>query len=169
MGKCRRNGGEFLLKKLLVVFDGGGHTAQMLALVERLGKSYDYEYLSIHEDQVTLLKLKKPSIRLHRPKAHGDNFFIKVIKTTRSFFEAIKIILKTNPDAIVSAGPGVAVPISYAAKLLGKRVIFIESWSRVYNKSTSGKLVYPISDLFFVQWPEMQKLYPKAVYAGRLL
>jgi len=47
-------------------------------------------------------------------------------------------------------------------------VIFIESWARVYSKSDSGKLVYPIADLFFVQWKEMEKVYPHAIYAGRL-
>ena len=30
----------------------------------------------------------------------------------------------------------------------------------------SGKLVYPIADMFVVQWESMLKLYPKAVYGG---
>ncbi|MDP3029141.1 MAG: hypothetical protein Q8O04_06545 [Deltaproteobacteria bacterium] len=46
--------------------------------------------------------------------------------------------------------------------------IFIESWSRVTTKSTTGKICYYLSDLFFVQWPELIKRYPKAIYAGRL-
>ena len=27
-------------------------------------------------------------------------------------------------------------------------------------------MVYPIADTFIVQWEEMLKLYPKAIYAG---
>ena len=53
-------------------------------------------------------------------------------------------------------------------KLLGKKIIFIESWSRIYKKSSSGKFAYLFANLFFVQWPEMKKQYPKAIYAGRL-
>ena len=28
--------------------------------------------------------------------------------------------------------------------------------------------IYPIADLFIVQWEEMLKLYPKAVYGGAI-
>ena len=36
------------------------------------------------------------------------------------------------------------------------------------TKTLSGKMVYPIADLFIVQWEEMKKLYPKAVYGGAI-
>ncbi|MEK6909902.1 MAG: polysaccharide biosynthesis protein, partial [Candidatus Aenigmatarchaeota archaeon] len=40
---------------------------------------------------------------------------------------------------------------------------------RVRKPSKSGKLVYPIANLFFVQWEDLKSEYPRAVYAGRLL
>ena len=55
-----------------------------------------------------------------------------------------------------------------AAKILGKKSIYIESNAWVYKKSVTGKMVYPIADLFFVQWPEMKEQYENAIYAGRL-
>jgi beta-1,4-N-acetylglucosaminyltransferase len=55
------------------------------------------------------------------------------------------------------------------AKLLGIRVIYIETGSRVFALSSSGKILYRFADLFFVQWSELLPLYPKAVYAGRLV
>ena len=36
------------------------------------------------------------------------------------------------------------------------------------TKTLSGRMVYPISDLFIVQWKEMQQLYPKSVYGGAI-
>lgn len=27
-------------------------------------------------------------------------------------------------------------------------------------------MVYPFADYFFVQWPEMKKVYPKGIYSG---
>lgn len=45
---------------------------------------------------------------------------------------------------------------------------FIETFANITTKTLSGKLVYPIADLFLVQWEEMLELYPKAKYRGGL-
>ncbi len=34
------------------------------------------------------------------------------------------------------------------------------------SKTLAGRLVYPIANTFVVQWEDMLKLYPKAVYWG---
>jgi len=93
---------------------------------------------------------------------------MKTVRTLRTIFQATIALIKDNPHVVITAGPGVGAIFSYIGKLLGKKVIFIESWARVYSKSDSGKLVYPIADLFFVQWKEMEKVYPNAIYAERL-
>jgi hypothetical protein len=36
----------------------------------------------------------------------------------------------------------------------------------MYTKTMSGKMIYPISDKFIVQWESMLKLYPDATYGG---
>ena len=54
----------------------------------------------------------------------------------------------------------------YIAKLFKKKVIFIESFANIETKTLTGKLVYPIADIFIVQWKSMLKLYPKAKYEG---
>ena len=54
----------------------------------------------------------------------------------------------------------------YIAKLFRSKVIFIETFANRNTKTLSGRLVYPIADTFIVQWEEMLKLYPKAIYGG---
>ena len=54
----------------------------------------------------------------------------------------------------------------YIAKLFRKKVIYIETFANIYSKTVSGKLVYPIADVFIVQWESMLHIYPKAVYGG---
>ena len=54
----------------------------------------------------------------------------------------------------------------YVAKIFRKKVIYIESFANVETKTLSGRLVYPIANVFIVQWHSMLKLYPKAVYGG---
>ena len=53
-------------------------------------------------------------------------------------------------------------------EIIWQKVIFIETFANITTKTLSGKLVYPIADLFLVQWEEMLELYPKAKYRGGL-
>ena len=54
----------------------------------------------------------------------------------------------------------------YIGKLFGSKVIFIETFANSKTKTLSGRMIYPIADLFIVQWEEMLELYPNAVYGG---
>ena len=47
-------------------------------------------------------------------------------------------------------------------------IVFSESIACVDHISVSGKILYPLADLFFVQWQELVEKYPKAMYTGRL-
>ena len=82
-----------------------------------------------------------------------------LIKNT---FLAIKVLHKEKPDLIISSGAAVAVPFFYLGKLRGAKTVYID-------KSTlTGKLVYPVTDKFIVQWEEMKKVYPKAINLGSI-
>jgi len=79
----------------------------------------------------------------------------------------VKILRKEKPDLIVSNGAEIAIPTLYIAKLFGIKIIFIESWCRINKPSTTGKLIYPIADMFLVQWRQLLKKYgKKARYEG---
>ena len=54
----------------------------------------------------------------------------------------------------------------YLGKLFGSKIIFIETFANSESKTLSGKMIYPIANLFIVQWEEMLNLYPKATYGG---
>lgn len=103
-------------------------------------------------------------------------YFNKIDRREKRFFlhflqligNSAKIMRKEKPDILLSTGALVSVPMLYIGKLLGKKIIFMESMARVEGKSLSGRLVYPIADLFLVQWESMLACYPKAVYASRL-
>lgn len=81
---------------------------------------------------------------------------------------AWKILRKERPDFIISSGAAVAVPFFYLGKLFGAKLIYIEVFDRIDTWTLSGKLVYPITDRFIVQWEEMKKVYPKAVNLGSI-
>lgn len=156
-------------KKVLYILGSGGHTSQMIELSKDLKNEINYFYLIQEDDSISKNKIiyKGKIIKVKRNAKFKELKIFSIFRTIFLFFKAIKIIKKKKIDILISAGPGISIPFFYAGKLLGKKLIFIESWSRVTSKSISGKLIYPISDLFFVQWEENLKNYPKALYRGR--
>ncbi len=156
--------------KLLIVLGSGGHTKEMIRVVELLGCDYEYSYLVAADDELSVLKIKQPGevYRVVRPRWKTTGLFQVILRTLLSAWQAFVALVRVRPRAIISTGPGPAVPASVLAKLLGARVIYIETGSRVFALSTSGKILYRLADLFFVQWPELLERYPRAVYAGRL-
>lgn len=75
-------------------------------------------------------------------------------------------IIKENPSIIITTGAGASYPTCKLGKLLGKKVIYVESFAKLDDKSVTGEMVYPFADYFFVQWEEMKRVYPNAIYNG---
>ncbi|EGR1172476.1 PssD/Cps14F family polysaccharide biosynthesis glycosyltransferase [Vibrio parahaemolyticus] len=86
---------------------------------------------------------------------------IRCIDVAREFKKYDRITL-------ISTGPGIALSCSLLAKIYGGKVIHIETWSRFYNKSFTGRFIYYLADHFYVQNSELLAIYPKAKYSGRL-
>lgn len=86
----------------------------------------------------------------------------------RNTFLAWNVLRKEKPDLIISAGAAVAVPFFYLGKLFGAKTIYIEVFDRIDKSTLTGRLVYPITDRFIVQWEEMKAVYPKAINLGSI-
>ena len=74
-----------------------------------------------------------------------------------------------RPDVVVSSGAGVAFPFFLLAKLFGKRTVYVEVYDRIDSPTMTGRLCYPFSDLFLLQWEEQRRNYPKGRVIGSLL
>ncbi|KAG2422048.1 hypothetical protein HYH02_015526 [Chlamydomonas schloesseri] len=87
-----------------------------------------------------------------------------------------RVVLRERPELVLVNGPGTCIPICAAAftyRVLGlaqTQVVYVESIARTRRFSLSAKLLYHLrmADLLFVQWEQLAKTYPRAVYAGRL-
>ena len=69
-------------------------------------------------------------------------------------------------SVIISSGAAVAVPFFWIGKLHRAKTIYIEVFDRIDKSTLTGKLVYPVTDKFIVQWEEMKKVYKKAENFG---
>jgi beta-1,4-N-acetylglucosaminyltransferase len=160
--------------RLLVVLGEGGHTKQMLRLVDLLGPCYHYHYVAVEGDDLSTAHLPQPGpvYRLSRPRSkvqgRTDPPWVAAWQTLGGLWQAWRILRQVHPQAVLGNGPGISVPVSLVGKLLGARVIHVESASRVRRLSLTGRLLYRVADLFFVQWEGLREHYPRAIYAGRL-
>ncbi len=146
--------------KICLACSPGGHLLQILQL-KRIYQKHDHFFLTFKERTTKDLKKKEKVYFIENPKRSP-------LDTIISFFQSLLILLIEKPDIIISTGAGVTIPICYLAKLFRRRVIYIESFSRVNRPSFSGKLGYFIADLFIVQWKPLLKFYKKAKYGGSI-
>lgn len=144
--------------KICLTSSAGGQLLQILQL-ENVYKKYYYFFLTFRKTTTQSLARKEKVHFVIMPERN-------LLKILLSFLQSLIIFLKENPDIIISTGSGVTFPICFYAKIFGKKVIYIESFSRVSFPSFTGRLLYRISDLFIVQWRPLLRYYKNAVYGG---
>jgi beta-1,4-N-acetylglucosaminyltransferase len=152
-------------KKLLLISSIGGHLTQLLQL-EPLFKQYDYHLVTEKSGITKELKKKHPvSFLVYGARNY---LFRYLFKFSFNIIKSLFIFLKERPDVVITTGTHTAVPMCYIAKLFRKKVVYIESFAKSTSPNLAGRMVYPIADLFLVQWESMLKVYPKATYGGSI-
>ena len=79
---------------------------------------------------------------------------------------SLKFLLAEQPDVVICTGALATVPLCLIAKLLQKKLVFIESFAKVTTPTLTGRLLYHFADRFYIQWPQLREHYPQAVYVG---
>ncbi|WP_227394322.1 PssD/Cps14F family polysaccharide biosynthesis glycosyltransferase [Jeotgalibacillus aurantiacus] len=154
-------------KKVLFISSVGGHLTQLLQL-KPLFEKYDYHIIterSVITEELRTKYNNNMSFLVYGARNYPIKYLFKFsYNVIRSFI----YFLQLKPDVVITTGAHTAVPMCYIAKLFGKKVVFIESFAKTTTPTLSGRMVYPIADLFIVQWEAMKKHYPKAVHGGSI-
>jgi beta-1,4-N-acetylglucosaminyltransferase len=145
----------------MLVCNHGGHFMQMLAL-ETAWKDLEHTWITLRAPDTEALLHDERAVFAHAPTERS------ITNLLRNLWLAIRVMRRNRPDVLLSTGGGVAVPVFIVGKLLGARLIYVESLTRCDEPSLSGKLVYPLADRFFVQWPDAATR-PRMEYVGGLL
>ena len=138
----------------------GGHLVQLIKIMKYIN---DKDFIFIVNDR---FDIDKEMIGKTKIITHAERTSWKQIINA---LESIIYILKYRPKILISTGASPAVPFSICAKIIGSKIIFIESISRVYSPSLTGKLMSYIADKLYVQWDSLQNQLPKSIYVGNLL
>ncbi len=148
--------------KVCVACSPGGHLVQVRQLAQVYEK-YDYFYFTFSGPVAE--SLAKDSRVRTIPNIVRNN----PISWFVGAYLSAKIALAERPDVVITTGAGVVVFFCVFARMLGAKVIFIESMAKVEKPTLTARFLYPFSNLFFVQWPDLIKFFPKAKFEGRLL
>lgn len=152
-------------KKVLFISSTGGHLKELLQLKKLFGK-YDSYLITEKTDSTKKLKDEYKEKMGYMIFGTKDHMLTYPFKLLANCFISVYYFIKIRPKYIVTTGTHTAGPICYLGKIFGSKIIYIETMANINRKTQTGRLIYPIADLFIVQWKSMLKIYPKAVYGG---
>ncbi|CDO96233.1 unnamed protein product [Kluyveromyces dobzhanskii CBS 2104] len=184
---------------LFVFLGSGGHTGEMLRLIENYRKVLIEGSAIIHvgySDDDSLIKFKNKieqiskrnslqlKIQYHRFQKARD-VGSSLIGSVRSILETvvrsmlltyrIKSSMSGRPNLTLLNGPGTCCIIALWLKLYHiflwqpSKIVYVESLARTNRLSLTGAILYPMADKFVVQWPDLLKNHPRAEHYGILV
>ena len=151
-------------KRICLVASGGGHLMELMKLVPAV-EGHDF-YIVTEKNVASENTIKKYRhyYVLQQERRTWDFVFRFAFNIMASLF----YLIKEKPDCIISTGAGAAYPTCRIGKMLGKKVIFVESFCRIKTPTKTAEMVYPFADYFLIQWEELKKFFPKAEYHGKV-
>lgn len=152
---------ESKIVKVCFAASSGGHYEQLLMLKPLMEK---YDSFVITEE--TLYKAKINGEKMYYMKQVNRKEKMFILCMLVNVIRSLKIYLEEKPDVVICTGVLAMIPFCLISKLAGKKLIYIESFAKVTSATQTGKLLYKFADQFYVQWPQMLKIYPKAIYLG---
>ena len=83
--------------------------------------------------------------------------------------KCLKIVLREQPDAVISTGAAPGFLFCIIAKVFGAKVIWLDSIANTEKLSMSGRMVRLFADLILSQWPDVAAKYQNVEYAGAVI
>lgn len=145
----------------MLVCSPGGHLLQLLRL-QPAWEGFETTWITLPAADSDYLLREERVVHGRGPTNRSLRALVSNLRL------AWRVVRRERPDVILSTGAALAVPFFLAGKLFGARLVFVESLTRTTSLSLSGRLVRPLSDAFFVQWPDLAHA-KRSRFAGRLL
>lgn len=148
-------------QRILLVANNGGHLLQLRILTSGFN-GLERVWVTLPAADSRSLLASEQVVYAHGPT---NRSFVNLLRNLRLAWVTVR---DHDPDVILSTGAALAVPFFVVGRLRRKRLVYVESLTRVKELSLSGRIVYPLSDAFFVQW-QGNTQRRRAVYAGSIV
>lgn len=133
--------------KLCLVSSPGGHFTEMLQLRGAF-EIHNYFFVTYNFGAAEQIDITERCY-------FTGNIGLNSVRMGLAFGWAFWILVREKPDVILSTGAEIAIPFFFWSRPLRIRTIYIESWCRIEDLSRTGRLLYPLSDIFLVQWEQL--------------
>lgn len=170
----------------IICIGSGGHTTEMLKLVDTLdpSKYSPRHYILASSDKTSLSKIEALEkqkagdfhiVNIPRSRVVHQSYFTSVFTTIYSVLYSIPSVCSIRPDLVLCNGPGTCIPICVVAFLLkasfvcDPNIVFVESYCRTRTFSLTGKILMYFADNIVVQWPKLKYKLRRADYMGQLM
>ena len=150
-------------KDICFICSSGGHYSELKTLF-KLSNLYNSFIVTEEGNDSECLRFNKTYF-FKETNRKEFFFFIKLIYL---FVRMFIIYILERPRVIITTGALISYPMCLIGHLFGSKIVYIESFARVNSLSSTGKRIYPIADLFFVQWKQLVDKYPRCKYVGNL-
>jgi UDP-N-acetylglucosamine:LPS N-acetylglucosamine transferase len=148
--------------RALLVCSSGGHLAQLMAL-RPWWERHDRAWVTFDTADARSLLAGERVVWAHSPTTRN------IPNLVRNLGVAARVLRLFRPDVVISDGAGVAFPFFLLAWVHRAKRVYIEVFDRIETPTLTGRLCYPMSDLFLLQWEEQKRLFPRGVVIGRLI
>ena len=148
--------------RILIVCSSGGHLTQALAL-RPWWEQHERSWVTLPTEDARSRLTGERVVEAHYPTVRNLPNLI------RNFGLAREVLRRERPDLVFSTGAAAALPFFVQARRHGARTAYLEPVDRIAAPSLSGRLVFPFTDSFLVQWDELAAEYPGARNVGVVL
>lgn len=161
---ARREAQVATAMKLCLAGSGGGHVRQLLDL-EPVWSQYDHFFVS--EDTALTRSIAQKSRTHFVPHfALGQARLGSPLRMAwgaiKNFVESGRIMMRERPDVLISTGAGAVFFPTLWARLLGARVVIVESFARFQHPSVFARLTAPFAHHKVVQSAALAHHWPDA-------
>lgn len=146
-------------EEICVVSSSGGHLTEAFAATAEIEDRC--VYISSN-DEMAHMRLKS-----HRA-FYLLNFHTNMALLLVNALQATVLVLRLRPKIVITTGAGMVVPFCLFSRLIGARLVFIETAACIDAPSRTGKILKPFASHVFVQWKELLEHYPEATHGGPL-
>lgn len=148
--------------KICLAASAGGHLSQLMKLAPAWeGQSVFY---------VTTAQV------IHQTMQHSGKVYVvgecnrqHPLRVLAVLLCCARIVLRERPEVVISTGAAPGCIMCLVGKLLGAKVIWIDSITNVDRLSLSGQVVRYFANLVLVQWLDLVEKYTKVEYFGAVI
>lgn len=136
-------------RRLLAIASGGGHWIELLR-VRPAFEGFDVAYVSMFENYAASIPGSKYYTVPDASRFDKSAAFVILLR-------AIGIMLRERPHAIITTGSAPMLSFVLLGRLMGARVLWIDSIANSEHMSTSGRIAKKLAQRTICQWENVAK------------